>query len=72
MVSFGPSVSDRDAYYLIGAYASVQDLEQREAAFYGSDDWRLGPRQAVLDCIDTYTTVVIEMDEEAVDALRRA
>jgi len=72
VVSFGPSVADQDSYYLIRAYASVDDLEQREDAFYGSDEWRLGPRQAVLDCIDTYTTVLIEMDEEAVDALRRA
>ncbi len=70
-VSFGPSLGDRDAYYLMRAYASLEDLERSDAAFYGSDEWRVGPREAILACIDSYASIVIEMDGATVDGLRR-
>ncbi len=69
MVACGPSLHD-DAYYLMRAYASLDDLELSEAAFYGSDAGRLGPREAVLACIDTYTSIVIEVDGGTVEGLR--
>jgi hypothetical protein len=69
VVACGPSLRD-DAYYLMRAYASLDDLELSEAAFYGSDAWRLGPREAVLACIDTYTSIVIEVDGGTVEGLR--
>jgi hypothetical protein len=72
VVAFGPSLLDGDSYYLIRAYASAKDLERSEAAFYGSDEWRLGPRGAVLACIEHYTSIVIEMDEVTIDRLRRS
>ncbi len=71
VVAFGPSLADEDAHYLIRAYASLKDLERSEAAFYGSDEWRLGPREAILACIDSYASIVIEMDGATVDGLRR-
>ena len=37
----------------------------------GSDEWRQGPREAILSLIETYTEVVLEMDEATVDGLRR-
>jgi hypothetical protein len=71
VVDFGPSLLDKDVYYLMRAYASGEDLERSEAAFYGSDEWRLGPRSAILACIDSYTSVVIETDDVTIDRLRR-
>ena len=71
VVAFGPSLHDEDAYYLMRAYASLEDLERSEADFYGSDEWRLGPREAILACIDSYASIVIEMDDTTVDGLRR-
>lgn len=62
VVAFGPSLDDDHAYYLIRAYPSLEELRRSEEAFYGSDAWRHGPRQAVLDRIDTYLSVVVEMD----------
>ncbi len=72
VVAFGRSLRDEDAFYLIRAFASLEDLERSEAAFYGSDEWRLGPRDAILACIDTYASIVIEMEDATVDGLREA
>jgi hypothetical protein len=65
VVAFGPSLQDKEAYFLIRAHASLEDLERSEAAFYGSDEWRHG-RGAILACIEHYISVVIEMDDASV------
>ena len=71
VVAFGPSLHDDDSYYLIRAYASLEDLERSQDDFYGSDEWRSGPRQAIVNCIESDTSVVIEMDPDTIDRLRR-
>jgi NIPSNAP len=71
VVAFGPSMHDRNAYYLIRAYADLEQLERSEAEFYASDEWRLGPREAILACIDRYVSIVVEMDAVTIDGLRR-
>ena len=71
VVAFGPSLHDNDSYYLIRAYASLEDRERSQEAFYGSDEWRRGPRQAIVDCIESDTSVVVEMDASTIDGLRR-
>jgi hypothetical protein len=71
VVAFGPSLHDDDSYYLIRAYASLEDLERSQDDFYGSDEWRAGPRQAIVNCIESDTSVVIEMDPDTIDRLRR-
>jgi hypothetical protein len=70
VVAYGPSAHDADSYYLMRAYASLDDRQQSEDAFYGSDEWKKGPREAVLADIDTYTTVVVTLDAAAVRGLR--
>ncbi|MGH2353358.1 MAG: NIPSNAP family protein [Chloroflexota bacterium] len=71
VVAYGPSRHDPDSYVLIRAYASLDDRERSEEAFYGSDEWRHGPREAILACIDSYATVVMELESAAIDGLRR-
>jgi hypothetical protein len=71
VVSFGASLHNADSYYLSRAYASLAEREQSQDAFYGSDEWRQGPREAILALIDSYTSVVIEMDEPTLRGLRR-
>ena len=71
VVAYGPSLHDRDSYYLMRGYASLDDRQQSEDAFYGSDAWKHGPREAVLADIESYTTVVIALDESTVGGLRR-
>ena len=71
VVAHGPSLHDDNSYYLIRAFASLEDRQRSEDAFYNSDEWRQGPRDAVLACIDTYTTVVVTLDAATVGGLRR-
>ena len=72
VVAFGPSPHDEDSYYLIRRYESLADRERSQDAFYGSDEWRKGPREAIVALIVSDTSVVIELDEAAVQGLRRA
>ena len=41
-----------------------------EDAYYASEDWRQGPREAMVALIENYTDVVLELDDVAVQALR--
>ena len=71
VVAFGPSLNDQNAYYLMRAYPSLEELERSEGAFYRSEQWRLGPREAILACIDRYASIVVELDRVTIDGLRR-
>ena len=51
---------------MIRRYDSLAQREQMENAYYGSDDWRLGPREAMLALIESYVDVVLEMEEVTV------
>jgi hypothetical protein len=70
VVAYGPSLHDSDSYFLMRAFTSLEERERSEDAFYGSPEWRQGPREAVLALIESYTTVVIEVDDETLRGLR--
>jgi hypothetical protein len=70
VVACGPSIHDDDSYYLIRAYTSLAERQESQDAFYGSAEWRQGPREAVLAPIESYTSVVIVMDDVAIQGLR--
>jgi hypothetical protein len=72
VVAFGASPHDADSYYLIRAFADLDDLNRREDAFYGSDEWRNGPREAILSRIENYTSIVLEVDDATLAGLRRS
>ena len=59
VVAFGPSLDDEDLYYLIRAYPSLEELQRSQEAFYGSDEWREGPREAIVSRIDSDISVVL-------------
>ena len=71
VVAYGPSPHDKDSYYLIRRYDSLAQREESENAFYGSDEWRQGPREAILALIENYTEIVLELDEVTVQGLRK-
>ena len=71
VVAYGPSSQGEDMYYLIRAYPSLDVMRESEEAFYGSAEWRDGPREAILGLIDTYTSIVLEVPEAVVQGLRR-
>jgi hypothetical protein len=59
VVASGPSLDDPDLYYLIRAYPSVEELQRSQDAFYGSDEWREGPREAIVSLIESSISVVL-------------
>ncbi len=71
VVAYGPSPHDQTSYYLIRRYDSLAQRERSEEAFYGSDEWRQGPRAAILALIENYTEIVLELDEATVQGLRK-
>lgn len=72
VVAHGPSPHDDDSYYLIRAYASLADRQQSQDTFYGSQEWKNGPRAAILALIENFTSVVLELEPATVEALRVA
>ena len=71
VVAHGPSLHDENTYYVIRRYDSLAQREQMEDAYYASDDWRKGPREAMLALIENYTDLVLEVDEVTVQGLRK-
>ena len=71
VVAYGPALGEPDSYYLMRSYASLEDRQQSQDAFYGSDEWRKGPREPIIALIDSFTNAVIEVDETTLQGLRR-
>lgn len=71
VVAFKQSMQCADVFMLIRAYSDLAQLTESQDQFYASDEWRAGPREAVLACIENFTSVVIEADDDLLAALRR-
>ena len=71
VVAYGPSLHDENSYYLIRRFDSLAHHKQSEDAFYGSDEWKQGPREAIIALIENYTEFVLELDEVTVQGLRK-
>jgi hypothetical protein len=72
VVAYGPSLHDENSYFLMRRFDSLAHREQSENDFYGSAEWREGPREAVLALIEKYTEIVLMLDESTVEGLRQA
>ena len=71
VVAHGPSLHDENTYYVIRRYNSLTQREQMEDTYYASDDWRKGPREAMLALIENYTDIILELGEVTVQGLRK-
>lgn len=63
VVDSGLSLVAEDGHeeaYLIRAFGSPEERDRQEDAFYGSEVWVKGPRDAVLACIENYHTIVLD------------
>ena len=52
---------------LIRRYPSLEELQRSQDAFYGSDEWRQGPREAILALIESYISVVLPAESLSPD-----
>jgi hypothetical protein len=71
VVAYGPSIHDQNSYFLIRRFDSLARREESEDAFYGNDEWKQGPREAIIALIENYTEIVLELEEATIDGLRR-
>lgn len=69
VVGHGPSIEDAEHYVLLRSFASLDQRDEQERAFYEGDEWRAGPREGILELIETYHTVVLRSTPEAVRTL---
>ncbi|MGH3128990.1 MAG: NIPSNAP family protein [Gaiellaceae bacterium] len=72
VIAFGPSLDDDDLYVLIRGYASVAELRRSQDAFYGSDEWRDGPREAIVSLIESDISVVIPAASLSIEGVSTA
>lgn len=72
VVGYGPSPHDADSYYLMRHFRSIDDRQRSEDDFYGSEAWINGPRERILGMIESYTTIVLFLDDQAIDGVRAA
>ena len=74
VVDCGPSLVAEDGNeeaHLIRAFASLGARDEQEERFYGSEAWHTGPREAILSRIECYHTIVLDVPDHAVAALKR-
>jgi ketosteroid isomerase-like protein len=72
VVAYGPSLHDKDSYFLMRGFDGVDQRQKSEDAFYGSEEWKQGPRERILADIDSYTTIVVRLDAATINGLRQA
>jgi len=72
VIAFGPSLDDDDLYVLIRGYPSLAELRRSQDAFYGSAEWRDGPREAIVSLIESDISVVIPADSLPIDGASSA
>ena len=72
VVAFGPSIMEIDGYFLIRSYIDVGDLNNRHDAFYGSSEWRDGPRESIVSLIESSLSTVLWMSPQSIDDLRQS
>jgi len=66
VVGHGPSIEDAEHYVLLRSFASLEERDEQERVFYEGDEWRSGPREGILELIETYHTVVLRSTTDAV------
>jgi hypothetical protein len=60
VVDYGFSLIDKDSFHLIRSYENLTQRKESQEAFYGSSEWINGPEKAIMGCIDTYNTSVVD------------
>ena len=69
VVAFGQSLHDPDSYFLMRAYNDLDHLQASQDAFYATEAWRKGPREAIIELIQSDANSVLWLSPEAIDAI---
>jgi hypothetical protein len=71
VITYGLSLDRPDVMFSVRAYDSLEHREQSQETFYSSPEWRQGPREGLVSRIESYVDAVLELSNEAIDALRK-
>jgi Domain of unknown function (DUF4440)/NIPSNAP len=63
VVAYGPSLHDENSFFLARAFTNLASRQTNEDAFYGSAEWKQCPREAILSLFESYTTIVVPMNQ---------
>lgn len=63
IVDYGFSLIDKDSFYLIRNYENLEHRKESQEAFYSSEEWLNGPEKIIMDCIETYNTVIVDSEK---------
>lgn len=61
---------NEESYVLVRAFDSLEQRDEQEIGFYGSDAWKTGPQQPVVSKVESYHTVVLTVPESVIEGLR--
>lgn len=70
VVAFGISQQEEDEYFLIRSYKDLTDLKSQQDEFYGSREWRSGPREAIVEKIESSLNTTVWLSAAGVEDLR--
>ncbi len=70
VVAFGRSDHEHESFYLIRAFDSREQMVSQQDAFYSSAEWREGPREPLVACLEDYLNTLLWMSAAAVEDLR--
>lgn len=70
IVAYGNSLHDADSYYLIRAFDSEEQMNSVLDDFYASEGWRSGPREDIIERIETSLKSILTLSGSAVEGLR--
>ena len=72
VVAYGPSVNDPEGYFLFRSFNNAEHLEKSQSAFYTSDAWLKGPREAIVSLIESHESATAWLSEESVNAMKHS
>ena len=70
VLAFGPSLHGEDTYLVVRRYQDLKDRQQSQDGYYGSDEWKQGPREQIMSLIEDYTTVVIPANDNLITGFK--
>jgi len=70
VIAFGPSIHEDDTYLVVRRYKDLSDRQQSQDEYYGSDEWKLGPREQIMSLIERFTTVVMPANDDLIEGFR--
>jgi hypothetical protein len=71
VVAFGRTEHEHESFYLVRAFADQARMTADQDAFYSSQVWKQGPREALVACIDSYLNTLLWLSDEGIEDMRK-